>query len=427
MERFLLYFKCIAVGFITAFIVLIYRISLEKINFFKKIFIDSFKESSTISMWIILLLFIVIGTLFLGYILKKYPTTRGGGISFVTDAVNKDVPFSSSNKIIIKSIIFKLLGALIALIAGMSFGIESPSIELGGETGQMVGNATKSISEEKKFLVTSGASAGLAAAFGVPFAGMTFAFEQIINRSSLSVIMVIFISTTIAGQSVKLYFGKEPFFNILISNPLEFRKYYLIVIFAFILAVLGKVFFKLTERFRNIHKKFDFPEILKPIFPITLGIFVSFFMIEITGEGYNLIDQMIGGDTVLSYLIPLFLIKFIYFIYCFSTAIPGGSFVPLISLGAVAGKLYAMILIRFFNASSDLIPFFIILGMSLFLIAILRTPITGVILIIELTGNSELFFPLAIGSIFTMLFVESFRMDPLYDSPITQYTKNMPK
>jgi H+/Cl- antiporter ClcA len=160
---------------------------------------------------------------------------------------------------------------------------------------------------------------------------------------------------------------------------------------------------------------------MKTLIPICIGILISIFYFDLTGEGYILANQVMQEDNSFKYLLFIFIAKFIYFIYSTSTLLPGGSFVPLISIGAIFGNMYGVFLVTYFDYPKELIMVFTVLGMCFLLVAVVRTPLTGVILVTEITGETSFFLPLAIGSILVMYFCEKLKMKPIYNIEVKNY------
>lgn len=425
MNGKIFFLKCISVGTITGAIVVLYRLSLDRVNNFRRIFFENLKNNITFIDILGIVIFLLFSSIFLGYIIKKYPMTRGGGVAFVKGDVEDNIDFSNSNKTIVKEIVFKLIGAILALSSGLSYGIEGPSIELGAEAGQGVGNFSKSIEKEKKYLITAGAAAGLAAAFNAPLTGIIFAFEQVIKTISSKHLTAILISSSIVGWMTDRIFGTKPFFSVELMQPIRIEDYYLIIIFALFVTIIGKIFFKISSELKKLNSLITMPYWLKPILPLFVGILMSFFFFDFTGEGYLIANKVILLDYSILALVSIFTLKFIYFIYSTSTDIPGGSFVPLISIGVILGKIYGYIVVNYFNFPEQYITSFIILGMSLLLTSIVRAPITGIVLIIEITGTNSFFYQLVLGTVCVSFFSMLFNMQPVYESALKQYLKKV--
>ena len=75
-------------------------------------------------------------------------------------------------------LMYKFVGGLICLCAGLSVGREGPSVQMGACIGEGVSKNLKNLDNEEKYLITSGASAGLSAAFNAPLSGVMFALEE---------------------------------------------------------------------------------------------------------------------------------------------------------------------------------------------------------------------------------------------------------
>ena len=83
----------------------------------------------------------------------------------------------------------KLTAGIIGIGAGLSLGREGPSIQLGAVTAQGVSRLMGRTRMEERYLLTSGASAGLAAAFNAPLAGVIFALEELHRNFSIMVLL----------------------------------------------------------------------------------------------------------------------------------------------------------------------------------------------------------------------------------------------
>lgn len=126
-----------------------------------------------------------------------------------------------------KVIFRKFIGGVISIGAGLSLGREGPSIQLGAAVGQGVSKIFKRVRIEEKYLMTSGASAGLSAAFNAPFAGVIFALEEIHKNFSPLVLLAAMFASVTADFVSKEFFGLKPvfYFNNLQIIPLKYYMY----------------------------------------------------------------------------------------------------------------------------------------------------------------------------------------------------------
>lgn len=150
-----------------------YRIMLEKAESLRK---EIYVFLQTGGFWATVLWFtaLVLIAYFLGIIVQKEPMTGGSGIPQVKGVLLRQLKMNW-----LTVVIGKFIGGVLAIGAGLSLGREGPSIQLGAAVGQGVSRLLGRLRIEEKYLITSGASAGLAAAFNAPLAGVIFALEEL--------------------------------------------------------------------------------------------------------------------------------------------------------------------------------------------------------------------------------------------------------
>ena len=102
----------------------------------------------------------------------------------------------------------------------------------------------------------------------------------------------------------------------------------------------------------------------------------------------------------------------IYRFFPFSSGLPGGSFIPTLVTGGLTGKLYALILVQHGVIGMENVSYVMLIGMGAFLVAVVRTPITAIILITEITGHFEVFYPSIVVGGLTYYFTELLGIKP---------------
>ena len=93
-------------------------------------------------------------------------------------------------------------------------------------------------------------------------------------------------------------------------------------------------------------------------------------------------DRLLLGGAIF-----LLAAKFVFSAVCFGSGAPGGIFFPLLVLGALTGGIFGMIGVNYFGMDPDYINNFVLLAMAGYFTAIVRAPLTGIILIFEMTGS----------------------------------------
>ncbi|MFA6878086.1 MAG: chloride channel protein, partial [Fusobacterium sp.] len=169
-----LYLLAAIVGILSGVVAVGYRISLDFVNEHRDAYFTYARNNMNFKIIGLLVLFAIVTSLILGYIIVKYPMVKGSGIPQVKGIIARQMDFNWC-----RELGTKFVGGVVAIGTGMSMGREGPSVQLGAEIGRGIFDIFKRKDYDKKYLVTCGASAGLTAAFGAPFAGVVFAIEEI--------------------------------------------------------------------------------------------------------------------------------------------------------------------------------------------------------------------------------------------------------
>ena len=134
--------------------------------------------------------------------------------------------------------------------------------------------------------------------------------------------------------------------------------------------------------------------------------------------------SLVNEGFTLKILIIFLLVKFIFTFVSFGSGAPGGIFFPLLVLGALVGNIFGVIVCNVFGLPSEYIVNFIILAMAGHFAAIVKAPITGIILITEMTGSFEHMLALAFVVIISYLTADILKSEPIYESLLERVLKN---
>jgi CIC family chloride channel protein len=136
----------------------------------------------------------------------------------------------------------------------------------------------------------------------------------------------------------------------------------------------------------------------------------------LVGGGDALTQQALDGDVTVSWLTLVFLLRFAMGPICYAARTPGGLFAPMVVLGVQGGLLYGMLCSHW---AADVAPdprALAVVGMAAFFTAVVRSPLTGIVLAIELTRCFKLLLPLLAACFAAMLLPTLLRDPPIYDS-----------
>ena len=416
--RLKLVFEGIGVGAITGLLIVLYRFILEKAailitNVYKTISL----KPLLILPWIVAL--IIIGYI-VGLMVKYEPMISGSGIPQVEGVLLRKLDMTWW-----RVLIFKFIGGVFTIGAGLSLGREGPSVQLGAAVGQGISKLFKRVKIEEKYLITSGASAGLAAAFNAPLAGLMFALEEVHKNFSPLILLSALASALSADFIVSGFFGLAPIFTIKNLSILPLKFYFYIIILGILVGALGVLFNKILLKTQDIYVEQKWlPKEMRIIVPLLISAILGIFLPQALGGGHAIISSLFTGKFSLTVLVILVIVIFLFTMACYGSGAPGGIFLPLLAIGALIGNVYGIALVHFVHFNSMYINNFIILAMAGYFTAVVRAPITGTILITEMTGSFNHLLSLAIVSIVAYIVADILASKPIYESLLEKFLHN---
>lgn len=407
----------LCVGLIGGFIVLLYRVALTFAgNWLIKILSYIKGNPFRCAMWFLILMALA---WIVGRLVKWEPMISGSGIPQVEGEVSGRL--SQNWKRVLPA---KFAGGFLCMLGGLSLGREGPSIQLGAMAGQGISRALGRGKREEKFLMTCGASAGLSAAFHAPLAGMMFAVEEIHKTFSIPILLPVMTASVTADYIASHILGLDPVFHFQITEYLPQNYYWLLILLGILVGVSG-VFYnwgmlKAQELYRKIPFLKETGRLL--IAFLTAGV-LGLVMPSVLGSGSGLIVSLTKGEMVLGMVVLTLVVKFLFSAVSFGSGAPGGIFFPLLILGALLGAVFAMTGAEFFGLDPVYINNFILLGMTGFFTAIVRAPLTGIILLFEMSGSISQMLSLSIVSVTAYIVATLMRSEPIYDSLLKRILK----
>lgn len=405
-----LYFLAFIVGIFSGVIAVAYRVSLAYAEVFRRGVYTYARENFGIGVFLGLCAGGLVISLILGWIVVKIPMVKGSGIPQVKGIIARQMNFNWA-----RELGAKFFGGVLAIVAGMSLGREGPSVQLGAEVGSGIFKLFKRKEYDKKYLITCGASAGLSAAFGAPIAGTVFAIEELHKFMSPLLVTCVLIASVSAEFVSKNFFGFAPSFNVQVEGFYQLKYYLLIAGLAIIITFIGKLFSDGILYFQKLYRNIMINPIVKPVIVVAITIVMGMFFFDVTGGGHGLAERIMHESFSYKVLITLLVLKFVFTLICYATGIPGGIFLPMLVIGAIVGKIYGMVVGNFFELPPNYETYFVILGMATLLTTVVKSPLTGTVLILEMTGSFYCFFPVVTACMVTFLASELIGIKPIYD------------
>lgn len=311
----------------------------------------------------------------------------------------------------------KFLGGFLCLLGGLALGREGPSIQLGAMAGKGISRGLNRGKTEEKFLLTCGAGAGLSAAFHAPLAGVMFSLEEVHKNFSVSALLSVMTASLTADFLATAVLGTDSVFQFTITRELPVHFYWMVLGLGVVLGVLGAFYNWFTLKVQSLYDRATFlnstGRILIPFF--CAGV-LGFTAPELLGSGHDLIEKLTSVDMLLGTAVFLLVGRFLFSAVSFGSGAPGGIFFPLLVLGGYMGGIFAMAGIRLWGLDPVFLNNFVLLAMAGYFAAVVRAPLTGIILIFEMTGTLTQMLSLSVVSIVAYVTATLLGSRPIYES-----------
>jgi CIC family chloride channel protein len=345
------------------------------------------------------------------------PLASGSGIPHVEAVLEGELPEAPFRLIPVK-----FIGGLLAIGSGLALGREGPSVQMGASAAHLVGRIFKRNWPDCRVLLAAGAGAGLATAFNAPIAGAIFVLEEIVRRFEPRIAIVALGASSTAIGVARLFLGDAPDFHVpaLAYPSISTRPLFLVLgalaglaAIAYNRAILGAI--AASDRLRH------WPVELRAAIIGALVGMLAWFAPGWVGSGNPITQSALDGTLA---MVPLmFLIRFGLGAVSYAAATPGGLFAPLLVLGAQLGLLFGVLSRSLFAGLPIQPEAFAVVGMAAFFAGVVRAPLTGIVLVAEMTGSVAMLLPMLGACFAAMLLTTVLRTPPIYDSLLERTEK----
>jgi CIC family chloride channel protein len=311
----------------------------------------------------------------------------------------------------------RFVGGLIAIGSGLVLGREGPTVHMGATLGAETGRRAKLRIEDVRLLQTALGGAGLAVAFNAPLAGALFALEEVARSFRLRLVLVTLVGCAVATACSRLVLGDAPDFRVA-SLPIP-PAGQLVVFAAFGLAtgVLGVVYARLViGALAVVDRSTRLPvETRAAVIGAVVGLGV-WFVPPAVGGGNVISQDVLDGRLVWASALGYLAIRFVVGPLSYAAGTPGGIFAPILAVGALWGVVvHAGVHAVWSGVGSSVAPLAIV-GMVAFFAAVVRAPLTGIVLISEMTATTSLFVPMLAATVGAVLVATATGTGPIYTS-----------
>jgi CIC family chloride channel protein len=364
-----------------------------------------------------------LGSLTTGYLLWRYfPFARGSGIPQTKYAL-----FINDGRIQFRTVVGKFFCCSASLASGIALGREGPSVQVGAGLASVVARRLGLGPKQVRALVPAGCAAALAAAFNTPIAAVLFSLEEIMGDLHASVMGSVVLSSVTSWVVLHLMLGDDPLFHVAgyqLVHPAELGAYALLgVVGGFGSVGFVKLLLGLRAWFMRLPKWTTWFQ------PVAGGLTVGamgYFVPEVLGVGYNHVEKVLNGDVVLQFVVLLAVLKIVATAVCYASGNAGGIFGPSLFIGAMMGGAVGGVAHMLFPAYTAGPGAYALVGMGTAFAGIVRTPLTSVIMIFEITRDYSIIVPLMISNLIAFFISSKLQKLPIYEALAYQDGVHLP-
>lgn len=313
--------------------------------------------------------------------------------------------------------IARTVASAVTLGSGGSAGSEGPVAVLGAALGSFLGQLFRFGAARVRILVAAGAAAGISAAFNAPLAGAFFALEEILGSLAIGAFPPVVVASVMAAVVSQAFYGSNPAFPI----PTEYGFESIVEITAFypLLGVaaglIGVLFVRTYFRTSDIVARLRVPPFALPLLGgAIVGTIVFLSDGMLAGSGHLAFSLELFGRMDWYLLLMLAVGKIVATSFTLNGGGSGGVFTPALFVGAATGGSVGVAIAALFPALGLHPEAYALVGMGALVAAATHAPLTGILLIFEMTNDYAIMMPLMLTTVIAYTVARHVEDDSLY-------------
>ncbi len=366
---------------------------------------------------------ILVSSLIVGILLTVFcPVAAGSGIPQLKLAFWKDfgtVPWRVAW--------VKFVAGVVSIAGGASMGREGPSVQLAGAVASNLAGVAGEPKQNRRAAAAAGAASGLAAAFNAPLAATTFVLEEIIGDLNSRLLGGVLLASVLGALAVHGIIGAQPAFSLAPVETPTWVCYALTPLVAALASLVGVYFQRASLGLRLRSKETRWlPQWSVPILGglITWVLGVAVFWrtgrMGVFSLGYGDLSDALAGNMAWKIAALLLAAKFIATFCCYGLGGCGGIFSPCLFFGGMVGVVVAGILGMEWPVVRGDVVTLAVVGMSATLGGVVGAPVTGILIVFEMTHQFSLVPALMLGALVSQGISRSMTSESFYDALLVQ-------
>lgn len=346
---------------------------------------------------------ITISSLLVGLLLGKFmPSAAGSGIPQLKQAYRLDF-----GRLTWRGAWVKVLGGVISLGGGASLGREGPTVYASGAAASALAGSLGVPQRQRMEAAAIGAAAGLAAAFNTPLAAITFVIEELADDLNSRHLGGAILAAVMGAFCTWAFVGRHPAFIVPPVDAVTWRSYVLTPVAAGLAAWVGILFQRRTLVLRDqVRRTTRLPLWLRPlmgglaVWSLGLCVYLATRRLGVFSLGYADLAAALDGSLAWQAGLMLLVAKLAATTLIYAWGGCGGIFAPTLFFGAMSGLVVAGASRQLgFHLGSDADLLLALVGMSACFGAVVRAPLTALLIVFEMTHRYEIVPALMIGTV----------------------------
>jgi len=390
----------------------IFRLSLEEADRFRNTLIFRIHDHERIG-FLLVTAGAAATVAFAAWLVRRFaPYASGSGIPHVEAALNEELPPAPPGLIAVK-----FFGGLLAIGSGLALGREGPIVQMGAVIAHHVGKIAGRDWPDCRVLLAAGGGAGLAVAFNAPIAGAIFVLEELVARFDTRIAIAALGASTTAILVARLFLGDAPDFQVATVAYPAATTWPLFVALGASAGVAATLYNRTLLGAISVAKRLGHRpvELQAAVIGAAVGA-LAWFAPGLVGGGDQITQRVLSGEAILTVIPMAFLLRFGLGAVSYAAATPGGLFAPMLVLGAQLGLVFGAICRIAFPELGIDPEAFAVVGMAAFFTGVVQAPVTGMVLVVEMTAAFTTLLPM-LGACFAAILVANLlHSAPIYES-----------
>ena len=316
----------------------------------------------------------------------------------------------------LRNALLQFFGGMLALVTGQSGGREGPAVHLGAAASSQLGQIFRLPNNSIRALVGCGTAAAIAASFNPPIAGVIFAMEVVMMEYTIASFIPVILAAVTATLLTRYAYGAEPAFAVPCLSMQSVTEIPFIIFAGVLLGGLAAMFNKLVQRFSRLsHRAMWQRGLLAGALTASAAVITP----EVLGIGYDTVNGAMLGQIAMTTLALLVVTKLVASAACVGLGLPVGLIGPSLVMGAAFGGLLGGVGSILYPEAATSPGFYVMLGMTAMMAAVLQAPLAALMTVLELTANPSIILPAMLVIVFaTMTASQVFRQRSVFLSTL---------